>query len=79
MDLWNYLVSFDLPKAALVKKMIRDNMAREQEGSIQQSKEPSPPTEKPEVAPEAKELEQPAEEKQARKKNSAFGGLAVKK
>ena len=36
MDLWNYLVSFDLPKAALVKKMIRDNMAREQEGSIQQ-------------------------------------------
>lgn len=27
-DLWQYLVSFNLPKAALVKKMIREHMEK---------------------------------------------------
>lgn len=74
-DLWQYLESFGLPKAALVKKMIREH----KEGkisAIQSTTESHSPVQIEEKQV-AKEPENTSEMKTSRK--SPFGGLATTK
>lgn len=74
-DLWQYLESFGLPKAALVKKMIREHKEGKI-GTIQSSTQSHSPVQI-EDQQVAKETKNTTEIRSSRK--SPFGGLATTK
>lgn len=79
-DLWQYIESFGLPKAPLIKKMIRDQM--EQQTTVQPPIKVVAPVEKVEVTQPAKQItsqEEVATDPAPIKKPSMFGGLVEKR
>ena len=73
MDIWYYLEASGLPKASLVKKIIRDQMDKESSSTPKIEEAEVKKT----VVPEVEVTERVAEEKTQRK--STFGGLATKR